>query len=85
MLEFLKKKSINIGDISVNISKISVNIDKISVNIGYFDLNQIQQLELNHNGFFDNLMTILTPKNSINTSKIIQFLYKLIHRHISSI
>ena len=31
--------------------KMSVNIDRISANISYFDLNQIQLLELNHNGF----------------------------------
>ena len=35
--------------------------------------------------FFDNPITILTPKNSINTPKIIQFLYKLIHAHPSFI
>ena len=29
------------------------------------------------------VMTILTPKNSINTPKIIQSLYKLIHTHLS--
>ena len=34
--------------------------------------------------FFDNPMAILTPKNSRNTPKIIQFLYKLIHTHPSS-
>ena len=33
--------------------------------------NQVQRLELNHNGFFDNPIAILTPKNSINTPKII--------------
>ena len=47
--------------------------------------NQIQRLEINHNGFFDNPMAILTPKNSINTPKIIHFHYKLIHPHLSSI
>ena len=30
-------------------------------------------------------MAILTPKNSINTPKIIHFHYKLIHPHLSSI
>ena len=30
-------------------------------------------------------MAILTPKNSVNTPKIIQFHYKLIHPHLSSI
>ena len=35
--------------------------------------------------FFDNPMIILTPKNFINTSKIIQFHYELIHTHQSSI
>ena len=35
--------------------------------------------------FFDNPMAILTPKNSINTPKIIHFHYKLIRPHLSSI
>ena len=35
--------------------------------------------------FFDNPMAILTPKNSINTPKIKQFHYKLIHPYPSSI
>ena len=35
--------------------------------------------------FFDNPMAILTPKNSINTPKIIHFHYKLIHSYLSSI
>ena len=47
--------------------------------------NQIQWLKINHNDFFDNPMAILTPKNSINTPKIIYFIYKLIHPHLSSI
>ena len=47
--------------------------------------NQIQRLELNHNVFFYNPMAILTPKNSVNTFKIIQFLYKLINPHPSFI
>ena len=35
--------------------------------------------------FFDNPMTILTPKNYVNTPKIIHFHYKLIHPHLSFI
>ena len=50
----------------------------------YLNQNQIQRLELNHNDF-DNPMTILTPKNYVNTPKIIQFLYKLILPHPCSI
>ena len=55
VLEFLKKILVKyrryIGKILVNIGKISVNISNILVNIGYFDLNQIQRLELHHNVF----------------------------------
>ena len=45
------KISVNIGDISVNIGDISVKYRKYRRYIGYFDLNQIQWLKLNHNGF----------------------------------
>ena len=34
---------------------------------------------------FDDPMSILTPKNSINTPIIIQFNYKLVHPHPNSI
>ena len=44
----------------------------------YLNQNQIQR-------FFDNSTAILTPKNYINTPKIIQFYYKLIHPHLTFI
>ena len=46
--EIYGKILINIGDISINIKDISIKYRRY---IGYFDLNQIQRLELNHNGF----------------------------------
>ena len=47
--------------------------------------NQIQRLEINHKCFLTIQRLFLTPKDSINTPKIIQFHYKLIHPHITSI
>ena len=50
------------------------------------DLNQNQiQLRNKSQRFFDNPTAILTPKNSINTPKIIQYHYKPIHPHLTSI
>ena len=49
--EISGKISIDIGDISVTIGDISVKYRKYQRYIGYFDLNQIQRLELNHNDF----------------------------------
>ena len=45
----------------------------------YLNQNQIQQLKINYNGFFDNQMVILNPNFFINTLKIIQFTNLSIH------
>ena len=60
------------GKISINIINISINIGDISVKYRRYFQNK-------------NQIAILTPKNSINTPKIIQFIYKLIYTYQSSI